>query len=189
MPVLTQPRIEQSLEHRQRTALVFNADAQFEHTSIFWRLNVARDWSNRDRRIDDFDPAVGTPVVMAPDYAVFSGVPQNRRDMRQVTQQDTANFSFGGKTSVGRIELDDSLGLALSDQSEPHTLETIFASRDTFLTTYDTRNTFLPRFSFVDEANPADPTRLSDPAQFDFSTLSVTQADTRDREIAARRTE
>lgn len=186
VPVLTQPRIEQSLEHRQRTALVFNADAHFEHTSFFWRSNVARDWSNRDRRIDDFDPAVGTPVVLTPDYAVFSGVPQNRRDMRQVTQQDTANFSFGGKTSVGRIELDGSLGLALSDQSEPLTLETIFASRDTFLTTYDTRNTYLPRFTLVDEANPANPASISDPAAFNLSTLTVTHADTRDREIAAR---
>ena len=186
VPVLTQPRIESALEHRQRSGMVFNADAHLGDTSLFWRSNFTRDWSQRNRSIDDFDPAVGTPLVLTPDNAVFSGVPQNRRDQRQTTQRDAFNFALGGKTFVGRWEIDTSLGGALTEEREPHTLETIFTSDHTFRTTYDTRNTFLPRFTFIDETNPADTTSIGDPAHYDFNSLSVTRSDTRDREFAGR---
>jgi len=186
VPVLTQPRIEATLEHRQRSGLVFNADAHLGASSLFWRTNFTRDWSRRNRSLDDFDPAVGTPLVLTPDYAIFSGVPQNRRDQRQTTEREAFNFAIGGKTFVGRWEFDTSLGGALTTEREPHTLETIFRSDHTFRTVYDTRNTFLPRFSFVDEANPADMASIGDSTRFDFNTLTVTRSDIRDREFAGR---
>jgi TonB-dependent receptor len=186
IPVLTQPRFESALEHRQRSGLVFNADTHLGRGSLFWRSNFTRDWSQRNRSIDDFDPAVGTPLVLTPDYAVFSGVPQNRRDQRQTVQRDTFNFALGGKTTVGPAEIDASLTGALTDEREPRTVETMFSSDRTYRTTYDTRETFLPRFSFSDETNAADLASISDPTHFDFNTLAVSHSDTRDREFAAR---
>ena len=99
VPVLTQPRIDTTLEHRQRTNLIFNADARFGVTSILWRANVTRDWAKRDRQLDDFDPFLGTPLLLTPDHATLAGVAQNRRDQRQIMQRDSANFVLGGKTS------------------------------------------------------------------------------------------
>lgn len=187
VPVLTQPRIESSRGHRQLTALVFNADARFGDSSFFWRSNFTRDWGRRDRNIDDFDPATGTPLVLTPDHAVFSGVTVNRRNMWQTVQRDAANFTLGGRTTVGRVDLDATLGVALTDENEPHTLETVFSSDHTFRTTYDTRpNSFLPQFSFVDETNPADTASISDPAHYDFNNLVVSRSDTKDHEYAAR---
>ena len=186
VPVLTQPRFESTQEHRQRTGLVLNADARMGDTSIFWRSNFTRDWTLRNRLIDDFDPAVGVPLALTPDYAVFSGVPQNRRAQRQITQRDAANFTLGAKTTMGRWDLDASLAAALTNESEPNTLETVFTSDHTFRTTYDTRNGFLPQFSFLDESNPADTTSISEPSHFNFNNLTVSSIDTRDREFAAK---
>ena len=186
VPVLTQPRFEAALEHRQRSGLVFNADTHSGNSALFWRSNFTRDWSQRNRSIDDFDPAVGLPLVLTPDYAVFSGVPQNRRDQRQTVERDTFNFALGGKIAVGQMDIDASLTGALTDEREPHTVETMFSSDHTYRTTYDTRNIFLPRFSFSDETNIADVTSISDPTHYDFNTLAVSQSDTRDRELAAR---
>ena len=186
VPVLTQPRIESTREHRRRTGLVFNADVRVGAGSIYWRSNFTRDQAGRNRRLDDFDPSVGVPLALAPDYAVFSGVPQNRRDQRQVTQRDAANFALGGRIALGRLDLDGSVGAALTHESEPHTLETVFASTHTFRTTYDLRHGFLPVFSFQDETNPGDTGSIADPAGFDFNNLTVSRVDTRDRELAAR---
>jgi TonB-dependent receptor len=186
IPVLTQPRIDTTLEHRQRVNVVFNGDARFGAATILWRSNFTHDWAKRDRQLLDFDPFLGTPLVLTPDHAVFAGVPQNRRDQRQTVQRDAANFVFGGKTILGRAEVDATLGAALSDEKEPRTTETVFRNDRTFRTTYETRDSFLPRFTFVDETSPGDFASLSDPSRYYFNHLTDSRTETRDREYAAK---
>jgi len=169
VPVLTQPRFEAALEHRQRSVW----------SSMPTRIRAtARCSGARTSRVTGAS-ATGAltisirrrpPLVLTPDYAVFSGVPQNRRDQRQTVERDTFNFALGGKIAVGQMDIDASLTGALTDEREPHTVETMFSSDHTYRTTYDTRNIFLPRFSFSDETNAADVTSISDPTRFDFNT-------------------
>src|SRR6185369_5433029 len=123
IPVLTQPLIESTLEHRQRTGLVANADARWGDTALFFRGNFGRDWASRNRDYNDTDPAAGTVLSLTPTSGVFSGVRQSRRNQQQISQRDAANFSTGGKTRMGKIDLDATASYSLTREGEPRTLE------------------------------------------------------------------
>lgn len=187
IPVLTLPLIESTLEHRQRTSIVMNADARLGNLALFWRSNLNRDWTKRSRDYNDTDPSTGTPILLTPGRGVFSGVTPSRKNQKQVAQRDAANLSFGGKTKVGGAELDATFGYSLTREFEPRTLDTIFKSDHTFGATYDLgSNPFIPAYAFVDETNSSDRSSINDPAHYRFNYLSVTRTDTRDEEISAK---
>jgi hypothetical protein len=142
VPVLAQVRIGATREHRQRTNLVANADARLGAASFLWRSNLTRDWSKRERLLDDFDPFLGTPLVLAPDHAEFAGVTQARRDQRTTTLRDAANLLLGAKAAAGRAEFDATLGATFSNEREPRTLEAVFRSDRAFRTRDDLRGGF-----------------------------------------------
>jgi TonB-dependent receptor len=187
IPALTLPLIESTLEHRQRTALVLNVDAHLGVTALFWRANAGRDWAQRNREINDTNPAAGTVLALTPTSGTFAGVPQSRRDQRQTTQRDAANFSGGAKTEIGRVAADATFGYALTHEAEPHTRETVFLSDHTYRTSYDfSGDAFAPAYTLLDETNPADTTSVSDPAHYRFNYLTITRSDTRDEEASAK---
>ncbi len=187
VPAYTRARLEITDDHRRRATALFNADARFGDLRIFLRANLTHDESTRTRRRMRFDVAEGVPVELTPERGVFSGVHLERREQEQTAIRDSATFSLGGETLRGRTKLDGAVGLVLTHEEEPHTLDAVFRSDRTFRTTYDARTDALrPQFSFVDETNPADTTSQLDPAHYFFNSYSRTQADTRDREWSAR---
>ncbi len=187
IPTLTLPLIESTLEHRQRTAIVLNVDARLGPTALFWRANAGRDWAQRNRELNDTNPAAGTVLALTPTSGTFSGVPLSRRDQRQTTQRDATNFSFGGKTEVGRLAADVTFGYAFTHEAEPHTRETVFLSDHTYRTSYDfSANAFAPVYTLVDGTDPADTTSLNDAAHYRFNYLTITSSDTRDEDASAK---
>lgn len=187
IPALTLPQIDSTLEHRQRTGAVVNADARLGPTAIFWRTNFNRNWSARSRDLNDSDPAAGAPVALTPTSGVFTGVPQSRRNQRSVSERDGANLSFGGKNEAGRTATDLTFGYALTRESDPHSLETVFLSDHTYRASYDfSGDAFAPRFTVVDEINAADTASLNDPARYRFNYLGVSRSETRDEEASAK---
>ncbi|MEI6464810.1 MAG: TonB-dependent receptor [Verrucomicrobiota bacterium] len=187
VPVLTQGRIDSAIDHRRRTGLVLNADVRFGATAIFWRGNYTRDETRRNRRLDDFDPALGRPVELAPDHGVIAGVTQNRREQTQDLRRDALNFMLGAKSVFGVSEWDGTLGASFTEEKEPRSLDAVFRSERTYRTSYDLRTHLnLPALSFVDETNAVESTGVSDPASYRFKSLDVTRTATRDRELAAK---
>ena len=187
IPVLTLPVIEDTLEHRRRAGLVLNADARLGATSVFLHSNFNRDRTQRNRELDDTNPAIGRPLALTPTAGTFAGVPESRRNQEQTTQRDAANFSFGAKRDVGRVEGDLTLGYAVTHEFEPDTVETVFLSDQLYRVSYDfARDPFAPVFAAVNETNPADTTSIRDPAHYRFSYLSATRIDTRDTEGSAK---
>ncbi len=187
IPVLTQPLIESTLEHRQRTGLVANADARLGETALFVRANLSRDWANRNRDYDDTNPAAGTPVALTPTSATFSGVTLSRRNQQQVSQRDAANFSVGGKTHVGHADLDATLAYTRTHESEPRTLDSGARTDRTYRVSYDLApNAFAPVYTRRDETNAADLTSGDDPARYRVDYLQIAHSDLRDEEMSAK---
>ena len=183
LPVLTQPLIESTTEHRQRTGLVANADARFGDTAVFFRGNFGRDWAKRNRDYDDTDPASGILQSLTPSSGVFSGVRQSRRNQRQISQRDAANFSTGGKTRIGKIDIDGTASYSLTREGEPRTLEDVFLSEHTYRVAYDLApNPYAPVYTFTDETVSGDTTSARDPAHYLFNYLTLTKIDTKDTE-------
>ena len=187
VPVLTLPLIESGLEHRQRTGFVLNADARFDNLALFWRSNLSRDWADRNRNLNDTDPASGVPQSLTPASGVFSGVPLSRRNQNQISQRDAANLSFGGKSRIGNNDLDTTLAYALTRENEPHTLETGFLSDHSYRLSYDlAADPYAPAYTMIDETNPADTASASDPAHYRLSYLTVTRAQAEEQDVSAK---
>ena len=187
LPVLTLPLVESTLEHRQRTGLVMNADARLGATAVFFHANFNRDWAHRNREVNDTNPAGGVALALTPTSGTFAGVRQSRRDQEQVSQRDGANFSFGVRRAAGHAEFDATMGYALTHEFEPQTEEVVFLSDRTFRSSYDIGgDAFAPAFTNVDETNSADTTSINDPARYRFNYLSVTRSDTKDAEGSAK---
>jgi TonB-dependent receptor len=182
IPVLTLPVIESTNEHRQRTGIILNSDARFGDLALFWRSNFGRDWARRNRKIDDTDPASGTVQALAPTFGVFSGVASSRRGLEQTTQRDAINLSFGAKSRVGSVDLDGTLGYVLTQEDEPHTLETGFISDGRYRLTYDLANPYAPKYTLVNEADATDTTSVNDPARYRFDYLNLIRGDVDERD-------
>jgi TonB-dependent receptor len=178
VPVLTQPLIESTREHRQRSGLVLNSDARFGDVALFWRSNIGRDWARRDRSFNDTDPASGSPLSLTPTSGTFSGVPLSRRNQEQVSQRDAGNFSFGGKLKYGRSDLDATLAYGLTREKEPNTLETGFLSDRTYRASYRLApDPYAPAYEYVDETDATDNASAYDPAHYRIDYLSITHGD------------
>jgi TonB-dependent receptor len=187
IPVLTQPLIESTLEHRQRTGLVLNSDARFDTGSLFWRSNFGREWASRHRDYNDTNPAAGTAQALTPVSGVFSGVPLSRRNQDQIASREALNVSFGGKSRVGGAEIDGTVAYALTDEDEPHTLETGFLSDHAYRVSYDfAQNPYEPHYSQVDESDPADITSANDPAHYRLDYLSITRSEIHEHDASAK---
>ena len=187
IPVLTQPLIESTLEHRRRTGLVANGDARLGETALFVRLNFGRDWTQRNRNYDDTNPAAGTPLALTPTGGTFSGVQQSRRNQQQINQRDAGNLSFGGKTHLGRADLDTTLAYTNTHETEPRTLETGFLTDRKYRVNYDfAGDAFGPAYTFTDQTNPADTASASDPSRYRIHYLQVSHSDLRDEEASAK---
>lgn len=187
VPVLTQARVDSSLEHRRRAGAVLNADARLGATTLTWRANFNRDESRRDRRLAEFDPATGTPLALTPDTATIAGVEQIRRDQRQTVRRDAANFMLGAHTTLGAAELDGTLGAAFTAEDEPHTRDAVFRHANLFRVSYDLRTHWnLPALTLTDESAPGDVASLGDAARYRFKTIDLSRTATHDRELAAK---
>lgn len=183
IPVLTQPLIESGIEHRQRTGLVANADARWGDTALFFRGNFGRDWAKRNRDYNDTDPASGTVQSLTPTSGVFSGVHLSRRNQRQISQRDAVNFSAGGKTKIGKVELDGTAAYSLTREGEPHTLEDVFLSDHTYRVAYElSADPYTPAYHLIDETVSGDLVSLSDPRHYIFNYFTLTKIDTKDTE-------
>lgn len=188
VPAYTLARDEVTCDHRQRGGAVFSADARFGALRLTLRSSFNRDDSQRVRQRERFDVAEGTPLELAPDRGVFSGVHLDRRESRQRAVRDAGTLALSAKTTAGRAELDGGFGLVLTHEHEPRTIDAVFRSDRTFRATYDLRaDPFLPRLSFLDEVAPADSaTTQLDPARYRFNNLTFTANDGRDREASGR---
>ncbi|HEX2585624.1 MAG TPA: TonB-dependent receptor [Steroidobacteraceae bacterium] len=176
VPVLTLPLIESSNEHRQRGGLVINSDARFGDLAVYLRSNMNRDWTHRDRRINDTDPAEGTPMSLTPYSANFSGVPLSRRDVDQTMVREAGNFSLGAKSKFNGNEWDVVAAYTLTHEDEPHTYESGFNSDDDFAVGYDLADPYHPRFSYLDETTPGDSAAIRDPSRYHLNYFSITDA-------------
>lgn len=179
IPAYTQSRLEQTFDHQRRAALVFNADLRVgEATSLYFRSNISHDVYDRMRNQARFDDATGTPLALTPDYGVFSGVTLYRRAIQLSTSRDQSTLGVGGKTIIGRAEISAAAGYNLVDDKEPRTLDAFFGSDQTYQTTYLLHpDPYLPRISFVDEANPANTANLLDPSHYLFKNFTITHGD------------
>jgi len=176
VPVLTLPLIESSNEHRQRGGLVMNGDARFGDLAVYLRSNLNRDWTHRDRRINDTNPAMGTPQTLTPTSATFSGVPLSRRDLDQTNVREAGNFSVGAKSKFNGNEWDVAAAYTLTREDEPHSYETGFKSDDEFAVHYDLSDPYRPRFSYLDETTVGDATAARDPSRYHMNYFSLTDA-------------
>ena len=187
IPVLTQPLIESTLEHRQRTGLVANGDARFGAAALFWRSNFAREWAKRGRAFNDTDPASGVVQSLTPTSGTFSGVSLSRRSQEQIAQRDAINLSVGGNSRVGMTDVDGVLGYTSTREEEPRTLETGFLSDDTYSVGYDlSENPFAPVYKLTNEADASDTARAEDPAHYRLSYFSVAHSNVEEREPSAK---
>ena len=187
IPVLTQPLIESTLEHRQRTGLVINGDARFDTATLFWRSNFAREWAQRGRDFNDTDPASGVVQSLTPTSARFSGVSLSRRSQDQIARRDANNLSLGGHSRLGTTDVDATLGYTSTSEEEPRTLETGFLSDETYAVSYDlSGNPFAPAYTLTNEADPSDVARADDPAHYRLSYLSIARTDVKEHEASAK---
>ena len=187
VPVLTQPRFEAAEENRQRLGLLFNTDARFGSLTVFLRTNLSRERTDRTRRIDSFDPATGTPLMLAPDFAEFAHVDRDQREVTQFIQRDAGNLNVGGKTTLDYTELDGTLGFGLTRESEPSTREAIFRDTHPQNLSYDLRDDpFLPRLNFIDEVTGLPANSPAPAAQFALHSLAISLSEATDREFTAR---
>ncbi len=187
IPAYTLARLEITEDHRRRYGALLNADARLGDLTVFLRTNLSHELSVRSRRRMRFDVGEGTPLELTPTYGVFSGIHLERREQEQTTERDSGTLSFGGDVRHPNTKLDAAVGLVLTREAEPHTLDTVFKSDRTFRTTYDfSRDPFRPSFNFVDESNPADLTSQFDPAHYLFNSFARATSDNRDREFSAR---
>jgi TonB-dependent receptor len=182
VPVLTLPLIESTGEHRQRGTFVLNSDARFDDLAVFWRSNLNRDWARRDRRLNATDPASGDVQYLTPQFGTFSGVPLSRRNQDQVSIRDAGNLSFGAKSKFNGNDWDVTASYGITREEEPHTLETGFLSDDSYTVSYDISSPYRPRFTFLDEANPADTTSANDPSRYHLDYFSATRSDLREED-------
>ncbi len=174
VPVLTLPLIEATNEHRQRSGLVLNADARFAPVVLYFRSNLNRDLAKRNRNINDTDPASGTPLSLTPTAATFAGVPLSRRNQHLTSDRGVLNVSFGGKSTIGTSDIDLNLAYAVTREDQPDARETVFQSDSTYRVSYDLApNSYKPVYTQVNEDNPDDLARASDPAHYRFNYLSV----------------
>jgi hypothetical protein len=124
---------------------------------------------------------------LTPVFGVFSGVPLSRRSQDQIAQREAFNVSFGGKSRIGAAELDGTLAYALTEENEPHTLETGFLSNDTYRVSYDlARDAYAPIYALVDETDPTDTSSASEPAYYRLSYLTVTHSDIEEQDASAK---
>ena len=187
IPADTLVRLEITEEHRRRYGGLVNADARLGDLTVFLRTNLSHDTSMRSRRRMRFDVAEGRALELTPARGVFSGVHLERREQEQTTARDSGTLSLGGELRHANAKLDAALGLVLTRESDPHTLDAVFKSDRTFRATYDLRaDPFRPSYGFVDETNPADPASQFDPARYRFDSFACATSDTRDREFSAR---
>ena len=101
LPVLTLPVMESTLEHRQRSGLLVNADARLDDWALYVRSNVSRDEVQRDRSFNDTNPAAGIVQSLTPTAGLFSEVSLSRRAQAQRSTRDALNLSAGFKLSRG----------------------------------------------------------------------------------------
>jgi TonB-dependent receptor len=187
IPAYTLVRLEITEEHRRRYGGLLNADARLGDLTLFLRSNLARDTSVRSRRRMRFDVAEGRALELTPARGLFSGVHLERREQEQTTERDSGSFSFGGDVRRPDSKLDAALGLVLTRDRDPHTLDTVFKSDRTFRASYDLgADPFRPTYAFVDETNPADAASPFDPTRYRFDSFSRARTETRDREISGR---
>lgn len=176
VPVLTLPVIESSNEHRQRGGLVVNADSRFGDLAIYLRSNFNRDWTHRDRRINDTNPAMGVAQVLTPTAATFSGASLSRRDQDQTNVREAGNFSLGAKSKFNGNDWDVVGAYTITHEDEPHTYESGFQSDDQYRVYYDLSDPYRPKFTYVDETNLGDTSAERDPSHYHMSYFSVTDA-------------
>jgi TonB-dependent receptor len=188
VPAFTQARLETTRDQSVHSGVLFNTDVHFGNdTAVYFRSNFNRDTRLRNRGRENFDVAGGTPLALTPDHGVFSGVFLDRVNVEQDFTRDLATLSLGGNTVAGRTAIDGNVGYAYANEEEPHTRDTVFRNSDTFTTTYDLRpDPFLPRVSFVDEANPANTQSITDPGHYQFNSFSLGTSHAVERELSAR---
>jgi len=188
VPAYTLVRDEVTRDHRQRGGAVFSSDARYGALRLSVRSSFNREDSQRVRQRERFDVAEGAPVELTPDRGVFSGVHLDRRESRQHTVRDAGTLTLNAKTTAGRAELDGNLGLVLTREHEPRTIDTVFRSDHTYRATYDLRaDPFLPRLTFLDEISPANSAaNQTDPAHYFLNNLTFSSNNSRDRENSGR---
>ena len=187
IPADTLVRLEISEDHRRRYGGLLNADARLGELTLFLRTNLSHETSVRSRRRMRFDVAEGRALDLTPSRGVFSGVHLERREQEQTAERDSGSLSFGGEVRRPNAKLDAALGLVLTREREPHTLDAVFKSDRTFRASYDlSADPFRPTYGFVDETNPADTASQFDPARYRFESFSRAKTATRDREFSAR---
>jgi TonB-dependent receptor len=175
IPVLTQPLIEATREHRQRTGLVFNADAKFDDVAVYLRTNLSRDWAHRVRNFNDTDPSSGTVLALTPTSGTFSGVNLSRRNQDQTARREALNTSLGAKSRVDNYDWDASLAYGQTHEWEPLTLDAAFLSADTYTASYDLGpDAYQPAFSLENESAPGNTSHATDPSQYRFDYLYLT---------------
>lgn len=187
VPAFTLARHEFTYDHRERLSAFLNADAARGDLSLYFRANVLEDHTRRVRRRMRFDVARGTPTALSPEFGTFTGVPLQRREQLQTVDRTVTTLAVGGAWQHERRHLDAMVSLGRTDERQPQRLDAVFESDHSFLTTYDAREQpYRPRYTFVDETDPADVASQFDPAHYQFASFTANSSDQRDRELSAR---
>ncbi len=185
LPVLTLPVMESTLEHRQRSGLLVNADARLDDWALYVRSNLSRDEVRRDRSFNDTNPAAGTVQSLTPTAGLFSEVSLSRRAQAQRSTRDALNLSAGFKLTRGSRDLDATAAFGRTAEVEPRTIETGFLSTHRYQVGYDVSvNPYSPVFTAIDEADPADTASAGAPSQYRMDYLTLTRSELRDEDAS-----
>jgi len=175
VPALTQFKLEDTVDHNRRLGAMLNANAHWGNTSAYVKTNFTRDARDRTRNRMEFDVSEGTPLALAPDDATFAGVYPDRRASQQGSHRDSGTLSVGTRTTLSRLELTSNLGATVTDDREPHTIESVFTSTIPYIVRYDTHpDPAFPQIFFTDPANPGSP-YVNDASHYDFNSLTVSR--------------
>jgi len=187
IPSFTNVNLEDTHDYRERGALLVNTDARLGESVVYLKFNYSRDTRFRTRGQEDFNPEDGTPVSLTPNSESFSGVYLTPHGVRQNQTRELATLSVGDRTDLERIHLSGNLGYTRTEDSEPRSLDAELVSQDAYtVSTDDAENHLIPRLGFVDDTNPgATASTIANPADYNFSSLTVTHSRGIDSNFAA----
>ena len=177
VPAFTRVNLEQTLDRRERTSALLNADLRLGPTVFVFKSNASVDSRKRNRTQMDFDTASGTPVALTPDAGTFSGVSLQPHGVLQNASRTLTTVAVATKTDSGRVHVGTNIGLTSTVDSEPGTLDTQFSSASGTTVSYDTRpNRMLPVLVLAGGQTPQG---------YDFGQLVVTHSRGDDEAVAS----
>lgn len=156
VPVFTRANLQQTVDHRKRTALLVSTDVRTGDSSFYLKYNYTKDQILRDQSNLVFDVAEGQPLSLSDNYAAFSGVHLTVQGVDRTSSRTTHTVSIGSKTETKRLQILTNAGISRAVDRLPNGIFADFISKDPYTITLDTRaDPLLPRITTA--SNPVSP--------------------------------